>query len=175
MYSQPMRCSSWMALCNYYNSHWNFNGKLLKTNFVKSTRHLLFRKVRITLYGTIILAYVVYGYKSPCLSLRVEYGLMMFKNWVLGGIFRPKSVQVWGAWTKLRKRSFIICTLNQIAKSRLRYAGRVVHMRDGKCLQYFCCIAWREETEGVGRTRALNCAVERERMEACWLDSFGLG
>jgi hypothetical protein len=92
MCRQLMRCSSWMVLCNYYNSHWNFNGKLLKTNFIKSMRHLLSRNIRIKLHRTIILAYVVYGCKSPCLSLRQEYGLMLCKNWVLGGMFQPKNV-----------------------------------------------------------------------------------
>jgi hypothetical protein len=44
---------------------------------------------------------VPYGCETLSLALRKEHRLMVFENWVLRGIFRPKRDEVTGDWRKL--------------------------------------------------------------------------
>jgi hypothetical protein len=50
---------------------------------------LLPKNIKIETYRTIILPVFVYGCETRSLTLREEYRLRVFANWVLRGMFRP--------------------------------------------------------------------------------------
>jgi hypothetical protein len=62
---------------------------------------LLSKKLKITIYKTIILPVVLYGCETLSLILREEHKLGMFENKVLRRIFGPKRAEVTGEWRKL--------------------------------------------------------------------------
>jgi hypothetical protein len=62
---------------------------------------LLLKNVKITIYKTIILPVVLYGYETFSMTLREEHGLRVFENKVLRRIFGPKRDEVTGGWRKL--------------------------------------------------------------------------
>jgi hypothetical protein len=63
--------------------------------------HLLFKNVKIKIYKTIILPFVLYGCETWSLMLREEHRLRVFENRVLRRIFGPKRDEVTGEWRKL--------------------------------------------------------------------------
>ena len=62
---------------------------------------LLFINIKITIYITIILPVVFYGFETWSLALREERRLRLCDNRVLRRIFGPKRDQVTGEWRKL--------------------------------------------------------------------------
>jgi hypothetical protein len=62
---------------------------------------LLSRNVKVKIYKTIILPFVLYGCETWSLTLREEHRLKVFENRVLRRIFGPKRDQVMGEWRKL--------------------------------------------------------------------------
>jgi hypothetical protein len=60
----------------------------------------LSRNVKVKIYKTTILPFVLYGYETLSLALREEHALIVFKNRVLIRIFGPKGDEVSGEWTK---------------------------------------------------------------------------
>jgi hypothetical protein len=63
--------------------------------------HLLSRNVKVKLYKTIILPFVLYGCETWSLTLREEHRRRAFENRVLMRIFGPKRDDVTGEWRKL--------------------------------------------------------------------------
>jgi hypothetical protein len=63
--------------------------------------HLLSRNVKVKIYKTIILPFVLYGCETWSLTLREERRLKVFENRVLRKIFGPKRDKVMGEWRKL--------------------------------------------------------------------------
>ena len=61
---------------------------------------LLFKKLKITIYRTIILRVVLYGCETWSLTLREELRLRLFENRVLRRIFGPKREEEIGEWRK---------------------------------------------------------------------------
>jgi hypothetical protein len=57
---------------------------------------LLSRNVKVTIYRTIILPVVLYGYETWSFKLREEHRLRVFENRVLRRIFGPKRDEVTG-------------------------------------------------------------------------------
>jgi len=87
-------------------------------------------------------------------KLREERRLRVFENMVLRRIFRPKRGEVTGEWRKLHNGEFnnLYCSPNivRVIKSRrMRWAGRVAHMRRGEVIKGFW---WRNlrERDHVG-------------------------
>jgi hypothetical protein len=62
---------------------------------------LLSRNVKVKIYKTIILPFVLYGCETWSLTLREEQILRVFENRVLRRIFGPKRDDVTGDWRKL--------------------------------------------------------------------------
>ena len=62
---------------------------------------LLSKKLKIKIYGTIILPVVLYGCESWSLTLREERRLRVFENRVLRRVFGPKRDKVTEEWRKL--------------------------------------------------------------------------
>jgi hypothetical protein len=62
---------------------------------------LLSKNTKITVYGTIILPVVLYGYETWSVTLRDEQRLRVFENRVLRRIFGPKRDEATGEWRRL--------------------------------------------------------------------------
>jgi len=62
---------------------------------------LLSKKLKIKIYRTIILPFVLYGCETWSLTLREERRLRVFQNRVLRRVFGPKMDEVTGEWRKL--------------------------------------------------------------------------
>jgi len=75
---------------------------------------LLFKNIKIKIYGTIILLVVLYGYETWWLTLRGERRLSVPENSVLRRIFGPKRDEVKWSGEDYILRSLMICTSHQI-------------------------------------------------------------
>jgi len=62
---------------------------------------LLSKNLKINIYRTIILSFVIYGCETWSLTLREERRLRAFENRALRRIFGPKSDKVTREWRKL--------------------------------------------------------------------------
>jgi hypothetical protein len=62
---------------------------------------LLCRNVKVKIYKTIILPFVLYGCETWSLTLSEEHRLRVFENRVLRRIFGPKRDEVTWEWRKL--------------------------------------------------------------------------
>jgi len=62
---------------------------------------LLSKNLKIKIYRTVILPFVLYGCETWSLTLREERRLRVFENRVLRRIFGPKRDEVTGEWRKL--------------------------------------------------------------------------
>jgi hypothetical protein len=63
---------------------------------------LLSKNIKIEIYRTIILPFVVYGCETWWLTLREKCRLRVFENMVLRRIFGPKRDKITRKWRKLR-------------------------------------------------------------------------
>jgi hypothetical protein len=94
---------------------------------------LLSRNVKVKIYKTIILLFVLYGCETWSLTLREEHRLRMFENRVLKRIFGPKRDEVTGEWRKLHNEELNNLysspdIIRQVKSRRMRWAGHVVRM-----------------------------------------------
>ena len=64
---------------------------------------LLSKNLKIKIYRTIILHFVLYGCETWSLTLREERKLRVFENMVLRRIFGPRRDEVTGEWRRLHK------------------------------------------------------------------------
>jgi hypothetical protein len=98
---------------------------------------LLSRNLKVKIYKTVILPVVLYGCETWSLTLREEHGLRVFENRVLRRLFGPKWGEVTGEWRKLRNGELHNSypspdIIRQIKSRRMRWAGHVVRMEEGK-------------------------------------------
>jgi hypothetical protein len=63
--------------------------------------HMLSRNVKVKIYKTIILPFVLYGCEMWSRTLKKEHRLRVFENRVLRSTFGPKRDEVMGEWRKL--------------------------------------------------------------------------
>ena len=61
---------------------------------------LLFKKLKVNTYKTIILPVLLYGGETWSLTLREEHRLRVFENKVLRKIFGAKRDEITGEWRK---------------------------------------------------------------------------
>jgi hypothetical protein len=90
------------------------------------------RSANVKIYKTLILPVVLYGCETWSLTLREEYRLRVFENRVLRRIFGPKRDEVMGEQRNCIMGSFIICTHHQSKSRRMRWAGHVPCMEEGR-------------------------------------------
>jgi hypothetical protein len=77
------------------------------------------RNLKVKIYTTIIVPFLMYECETWSLTLREEHGLRVFENRVLRRIFGPKRDEVTGEWRKLHSgESFITFTHSQITVGR---------------------------------------------------------
>jgi hypothetical protein len=98
---------------------------------------LLSGNVKVKIYKTIILPFVLYGCETWSLTLREEHRLRVFENRVLRRIFGPKRDEITGEWRKLHNGELHNLYLSpdiirQIKSRRMRWAGHVARMGEGR-------------------------------------------
>jgi hypothetical protein len=93
---------------------------------------LLSKNLRITIYRTIVLPLVLYGFQTWSLTWREERRQMVFENRVLRRIFGPKRDEVTDEWRKLHNEELNdVCSspsIVQVIISRMKWAVRVARM-----------------------------------------------
>jgi hypothetical protein len=103
---------------------------------------LLSRNLKVKIYTTIILPVVLYGCETWSLTFREEHRLNVFENRVLRRIFGPKMDEVTGDWRRLHNGELHKLysspnTIRHIKSRRMRWAGHVVRMGEGKNVYRF--------------------------------------
>jgi hypothetical protein len=95
---------------------------------------LLSRNVKVKIYKTIILPFVLYGCETWSLTLREEHRLRVFEKRVIRRIFGPKGGgELRGVWRKLHNEDLHILysspnIIREIKSRRMRWAGHVARM-----------------------------------------------
>jgi hypothetical protein len=98
--------------------------------------HLISKNLKIKIYKTVILPFVLYECEIWSLTFGEEHRLRVFVNRVLRKMFRPKREED-RLWRKLHNDEFhnLYSSLNivRVIKSRrLRWAGHVACMGEGR-------------------------------------------
>jgi hypothetical protein len=94
---------------------------------------LLSKSIKITIYKTIILPVVLYGYETWSQTLREKHRLRVFKKRVPRKTLGPKRDEVTGGWRKLHNEElnniYSSPTIIRMIKSRMmRWTGYVAQM-----------------------------------------------
>ena len=95
---------------------------------------LLFKKLKVKTYKTIILLVVLYGCETWSLTLRQEHRLRVFENKVLRKIYGAKKGEITGGWRKLHITELHALysspnIIRSLKSRRLRWAGYVARMK----------------------------------------------
>jgi len=95
----------------------------------------LSKNIKIKIYITVILPFVLYRYENWSLTLRKEHRLRVFENWMLRRIFGPKRDKITGDWRKLHREElndvYSSPNIVQLIKSRSRsWAGYVARLEE---------------------------------------------
>jgi hypothetical protein len=94
------------------------------------------KNLKIKTYKTLIFPVVLYGCETCSLTLREVHKLRVFENRVLRKAFGPKREED-GSWRKLHNDEhhslyFSLNIVRVIKSRRLRWAGHVAHMGEGR-------------------------------------------
>jgi hypothetical protein len=100
---------------------------------------LLSKELKIKIYRTIILPFILYECETWSLTLRAECRVGVFENRVLKRIFGPKRVERTGEWRKLCNEELndlysSPITFRGIKSRRMRWAGHVARMGESICV-----------------------------------------
>jgi hypothetical protein len=134
------------------------------------------KKLKITIYKTVILPVVLYGHETWSLILREEHKLRVFENRMLR-LFGPEKDDV--LWRKLHNNELHSLysspsIVRMIKSRRMRWVGHVAHMGDGKGV-YRVLVGTPEGKRSLGRPRHMwegNIKMDLREMgidEANWI------
>ena len=120
---------------------------------------LLSKNLKVKICRTIILPVILYGCETWSLTLREERRLRVYENRVLRRIFGPKKDEITGEWKELHNEELNDLyssspTLVLIIKSRVRWAGHVARMGEGRSV-YRVLVGKPEEKRPLGRPRRI--------------------
>jgi hypothetical protein len=140
---------------------------------------LLCRNLKVKIYKTIILPVVLYGCETWSLTLREEHRLRVFENRVLRGIFGPKRDEIRGELRKLHNGEFHSLysspdIIRQIKSRRMRWAGRVARMGEGRNVYRDLVGKPKKRPLGVGGRMGSKWTCGR-LVGGCGVDSPGSG
>jgi hypothetical protein len=98
---------------------------------------LLYRKVEVKVFKTIILPVVLCECETLPLTLKEEHRLRVLQNRVLRRIFGPKRDAVMEEWRKLHNEELhnlysLTDIIRQIKSRRMRWTGHVARMGEGR-------------------------------------------
>ena len=93
-------------------------------SFGAETSSLLYKNLKVKIYRTIILPFVLYGCETWSLTLREKRRLSVFENRVLRGIFGSKRDEMVGDWRKVHNEELndLYCSRNIV---RVIKSGRM--------------------------------------------------
>jgi hypothetical protein len=115
---------------------------------------LLSRNVKVKIYKTIILPFVLYGCVTWSLTLREGHRLRVFQNRVLRRIFGPKRDEVTGECRKLHNEELrnLYSSPDIIRQVKVNEVGGAcsMHGRGQKSVQGFGRESLRERDQGIG-------------------------
>jgi hypothetical protein len=139
------------------------------------------KNLKIKIYKTVILPFVLYGYETWSLTLREEHRLRVFKNRVLRKIFGPKGEED-GSWRKLHNDELHSLSsspniVKVIKSRRMRWAGHVARMGEWRGI-YRVLVGKPEGKRPLGRPRRRwEDNIKMDLKEIRWgeLDSAGSG
>jgi hypothetical protein len=108
-------------------------------------------KVKIRVYKTTVLPVVLYGCETWSLILREGQRLRGFENRVLRRIFEPQRDEVKGEWRKMHNGELHNLysssdIIRHIKSRRMRWAGYVARMGEGRNCTGFCGKSRRKKT-----------------------------
>jgi hypothetical protein len=81
---------------------------------------MLSRNIKVKIYKTIILSFVLYGCEAWSVALKEERRLGMFENRVLRRIFGPKRGEAMEKWSKLHNGDLPPDIIRQPKSRRMR-------------------------------------------------------
>jgi hypothetical protein len=118
---------------------------------------LLFKNLKIKIYRTIILHFVLYGCETWSLTLREERRLRVFENRVLRRAFGAKRDEVSGKWRKLlneeRNDLYSLPNIVRVVKSRrMRWEWYLARMGEERGVQRVL-VGKPEGNSSLGRPR----------------------
>jgi hypothetical protein len=141
---------------------------------------LLSKKLKIRIYKTIILPFVLYRCETWSLTLREEHRLRVFENSVLRGIFGPTRDEVTGEWRKLHNEElhdlYSSPSIIRIMTSRrIRWARHVARIGE-KMNAYRLLVRKSEGKSPLGMPRR-SCVdnIGKDLVEAGWGDVDWIG
>ena len=118
---------------------------------------LLSKRLKMKLYRTMILPFVLYGCETWSLILREEHGLRVFENGVLRRIFGTKRDEVTREWRKLHNKElhdlYSSPNIVQVIKlRRMGSAGNIAYMGERRGV-YRVLVGKPEGKRPLGRPR----------------------
>jgi hypothetical protein len=113
---------------------------------------LISKNLKIKIYRTIILPFILYGCETWYLTLSEEHRLKVFENRVLRRIFGPKREEN-GSWRNLHNDELhSLYSSPNIVGRRMRWAGHVARMGEGRGV-YRALVGRPEGKRPLGRPR----------------------
>ena len=134
-----------------------------------------------TVFGTIILPVVLYGFETWSLTLREERKLRMFENMVLGRIFGPRRDELTEEWRRLHNEElndlYSSPSIVRVIKSRImRWAGQVARMGEERGM-YRVLVGKPEGRSPLGRPKRRwvdNIRMDIQDVGCGYMDWIGL-